>query len=375
MAATTGATLEQLIGLPALMGLMQETTTGLPDPTAGVGLDKVTDKILGNSARMFVGFGQRKTARLVKYGSPAVTAGLEDLAAQDYVLISSTEVQPVDPLTFQRLHDFNNYDLQKMGAGEMARQIGLYKAKFDNSRLVAKWSAMRYGAIYADASGNLLPTSSGAASDWTIDFGIAAGHKTQLNFDGNGNLIANLWSDATNANIPTQIENLQAAALKETGLPLKYAFYGSNVPGYVRKNTYMQAYVQYDTRVSHTLNVSTQLPDGLLGLTWVPVQGAFFQDSGGTNRSMFGVNDVIFTPDPAKGKWWGMAEGSTIVPNSIDLSQRTASDIMANAQTVYGQWACARYQFDGSVSLLNYLGDNFMPILKNPKAVFVATVA
>jgi hypothetical protein len=373
MATTTGATIEQLIGLPALLGLMHETTTGIPDPIPDA-FDKVTDKVLGNSARLFIDFGQRKTARLTKYGSPAVTAGLEDLAAQDYVLISSAEVQPLDPQTFKRLHNFDNFDMQKMGAGEVARQIGLYKAKFDNSRKVNKWSTLRYGAVYADSNGNLLPTSSGAATDWTINFGVPGSHQSQLNFGG-GNIIANLWSDTTNANIPTQIENLQAFAAQETGLELKYAFYGANVPGYIRKNTYMQAYVQYDTRVSHALNVSTALPDGLLGLTWVPVQKAFFQDSTGTNQQMFNNNMVIFTPDPAVGKWWGLAEGSITVPNTIDISQRTANSIMEDAREVYGQWACMRYQFDGSVSLLNYLGDNFMYILKNPKAVWQATVA
>src|SRR5262245_54267018 len=135
MAVVTGYTIEQLIGLPALMGLMQETTTGVPDPLPDA-FNQPKRQVIGNSARSFIGYGQRKTARLTKYGAPSIQTGLEQLGVKDFILISSSEVQPIDPLTFQRLHQFDNYNMQKMGAGEVARQVGMFKAKFDNSRIV-----------------------------------------------------------------------------------------------------------------------------------------------------------------------------------------------------------------------------------------------
>lgn len=367
-----GYTIEQLIGLPALMGLMQETTTGLPDPIPD-SFDKNKRQVIGNSARSFIGYGQRKTAKLVKYGSPSVQAGMEDLGVKDYVLISSSEVQPIDPLSFQRLHMFDSYDMQKMGAGEVARQIGLFKAKFDNSRKVQKWSTLRYGKTWADVNGNLLPNSTGASADWTIDFGVAAGHQAQLNVFGGGNIVAASWATST-TDIPSHIENLRAAAAKETGLPLTHAFYGSAIPGCIRKNTLVQPFMPYDAGMYKTWNRSTTIPDGLLGLTWVPVQDAFFKDSSDVMQSMFSENMVIFTPDPDKGGWWELIEGSTIVPNTVDISLRTASDLMSNATTVHGQWACSRYQYDGGISLLNYIGDNYLYALKNPKAIYQAVV-
>lgn len=365
-----GYTIEQLLGLPALMGLMQETTTGLPDPIPKV-FDPEPKKVIGNAARLFVGYGQRKTAQFVKYGSPAKQTGLENLGFKDYVLLSSAEVQPIDPLSFQRLHQFDNYDMQKMGAGEVARQVGLFKAKFENARKVAKWSTLRHGKLWADSSGNLLPSSSGASSDWTLDFGVAAGHQTQLNVFGTGAIIDASWA-TTSTKIPTHIENLQAAAAKETGLELKYAIYGSNVPSAIRTNLNVQPFMPFDSGMYRTLNRSTTIPDGLLGLTWIPAQKAFYEDSSGTLQSMFGANEVIFTPDPKEGGWWELIEGSQILPNTIDVSQRTATDIMRDATTVHGMWAATRYQFD-PISLLNYFGDNFLYALRNPKAVYQAT--
>ncbi len=206
-------TIEQLIGLPALLGLMNETTSGLPDPLPEA-FEGTERKVVGNAARLFIGYGQRKTPKAGKYGAPSVNAQMEPLASKDVIILSFLESLPIDPITFQRLHDFDNFNMQKMGAGEVARQVGLFKTKFDNARKVVKWSNFRYGAVYLNSAGDLLPSSSGAATDWTLDFGVPAGHKTQLDFDGNGNIIANLWSDTTNANIPQQIENLQVAAAK-----------------------------------------------------------------------------------------------------------------------------------------------------------------
>lgn len=373
MAVYSGNTIEQLIGLPALLGLMNETTSGLPDPLPEEFEGGEGRKVVGNSARLFIGYGQRKTPKAVKYGAPSVNAGLEALASKDVILLSFFESQPIDPLTFQRLHDFDNYNMQQMGAGEVARQVGLFKEKYDNARKVAKWSCFRSGAIYLDSNGNLLPNSSGAAADWTLDFGVAAGHQTRLDYDGGGNIIADLWSDTTNANIPAHIENLQVASARESGLEVEHAMYGSLVPGYIRKNTFCQNFLQYDPGMYRTFNRSTTIPDGFLGLKWHPMQKAFFENSSEANVSMWDADKVTFTPAPKKGGWWEKIVGSQIVPNTIDIQNRTMTDIQSSAKQVFGQFAYSRYVAD-PVGLLNYMGDNFVYAIRNPKAVWIATI-
>lgn len=372
MATTTGMTVEQLIGLPALLGLMNETTSGLPDPLPPE-FEEPSREVTGNSARLFIGYGQRKTPKAIKYGAPPVGAALEPLASKDVILLSFHEKQPLDPITFMRLHDFDNYNMQKMGAGEVARQVGLFKTKFDNARKVVKWSNFLHGAIYLDSEGNLLPTSSGAATDWTLDMGVAAGHKTQLNFDGNGDIIADLWSDTTAANIPGQIEALQVAAAKETGLEVTEALYGRLIPGYIRKNTFMQNYLQYDPGMYKTFNRSTTLPAGLLGLNWHPMQKAFFEDSSEVNQSMWAADIVTFTPKPNVGGWWEKILGSQVIPNTLDVQAQTHKDIMANARHVHGQFAYCRYTVD-PIGMMNNIGDNFLYCIRNPKAVWIATI-
>lgn len=367
----SGYTIEDLIGVPALMGLMNETTTGLPDPVPD-SFDKPKRQVIGNAARLFIGYGQRKVAQYGKYGSPAVTYSMENLAAKDITVLSSFGSLPIDPLTFQRLHQFDSYDMQKMGAGEVARQVGLVKQRFDNGRKVQKWSALRFAKIWADSSGNPLPSSSGAAADYTIDFGRAAGHEGQLDVFGTGAIIDAKW-DTNTTNIPKHIELIQKAAAKETGLPITHAFYGASIPGFIRKNTLVQPFMPFDASMYKPLNHSTTIPDGLLGLKWVPVANAFYEDANGTLQSMFADDEIIFTPDPDKGGWWEVVEGSMLVPNSVDISAQTSSSIMANAKTVYGQYAYSQYTHN-PIGLVNFFGDNCLYALKNPKATYRADV-
>lgn len=357
-------TLEQILGLPALMGLIQETSTGLPE-VLPPSFSNIKREVIGDSARLYLGQGQRRVSRTAKYGAVPTATGLANLGSQDYKLIASYEEQPIDPITMQRLHQYDDYSLQRMGIQEVGRQVGLFKQRFENLRNITKLQVLRRGAIYVDGSGNLLPTSAGAVE--TFDFQMSANNQNQLN-----GIIDSPWSLQT-TNIPGQVRALRQRARQQTGYPLKYAFYGLNVPGYVQINAYCQEYLARNPKANAEFSTSGEIPDGFMDLTWIPVYESFFEDSAGVNQTVFGADTVVLTPDPSVVPFWEIVEGSNLVPTTIDIIP-SASDSFANARMVFGMFAYSQ-MVNKPIGLVNVMGDTFLPALKLPNTIFQSEVA
>ena len=82
-----------------------------------------------------------------------------------------------------------------------------------------------------------------------------------------------------------------------TGYPLKYAFYGLNVPSYMTQNNYVIDYLARNPKFAQKFLEQAEIPDGLFGFTWVPVYTAFYEDASNTNQTFFSSDAVIFTPE------------------------------------------------------------------------------
>lgn len=363
--------LEQVIGYVSLLGLIERIKSGIPNPLPEQFFSLVNNDPVGDSGKYTRVTGTRTLAKHVMYGAPAVRRALKGIEDIPVKLIHSYEEISFNPLVLIQLRAYEKY-VNDRGKQEVARQVKEFVMNFTNSRIHAVQSMLANGKIWVDSSGNPLPTSSGASR--TIDYGMSANNQNQLN-----GLIDTPWSD-TSANIPTQMALLQERSLQATGYPLEIAFYGRNVPSYFATNDYVQEYLARNQQMNNEWltaaggkKLGGVVPQGMFGIkNWVPINTGFFEDSSGTNQSIWNADAVTFTPE-ISSDWYEMLQGEYPVPKSIDI-QSSAEQAMRDLEIVKGMFAYAKV-LHNPVSITMFHGDTYLPVLKVVDAVYQAIVA
>lgn len=360
-------TIQQIIGGVNLTGIIQATTTGIPDvlPPAFY-----TDRqpVNGDTGEYTKVTGTRRTARIAAYGSASQVRELKDIGKIPVKLIHTVESIYHKPATLTNLFAYNSLEIQRLGIQEITRQTREFKVLFDNLRVAAAESALFLGTINYDGNGNLLPSTAGAVV--SVNYGIPAGNQSQLNVFGTGNIITVPWSTTT-APILTMIAKLKKAARKLTGYPIKYAFYGENVPDYIFSSTVYREFIKMNPTYNKDANAG-EIPDGWAGLTWIPAYEAFFEDANGVNQDLVNPDGVTFTPAPSID-WWEWLEGTYPVPTTVGAITNDAVSAMPSVHTATGMFSYAQIVAD-PVTVKQVAGDTFLPVAKVPKAIFQAIV-
>ncbi len=361
--------INDVLGAPQLCGTIQGTQSGIPSvlPPGMFRAGGTVEKDYGEYKRVT---GARDVARLAAYGAPSTTAQLRDVEVVPIKLLHTVENIQLPIADYTSLTRDDSLTIDPDGVQEIARQVGEFRRRFDNLRVMAATSALFKGAIYYDGMGNLLSSSAGAKT--TVDFAIPPGHQGQLNWDTNGNLLGTSW-DNTAADIDVQVRTLRQVSFRETGYPIRYALYGKNVPTYLTNNTKLSPYFIHNARGNEQYLQSAEIPNPLLGLTWMPAYESFFKDSTGAFQSVVGDDQVVFMPE-VSFEWWSWLEGKYPVPTQLGLVGDDAASMLSNGiEKKAGMFAYATLTTD-PVALKLVAGDTFIPVLKVPKAVWIATV-
>lgn len=365
------ATLEQILNYRNLTGVIRSIKSGVPNPLPAEFLTPGR-KVSGNRAEYFKITGTRQVARLAHYGSPAKRRELRDVALVPVQMIHAFESQQWPLALTLALTKMTDLSKDERGEQQAEYQSREFKKLFSNLRVVAAAMALLQGIIYVDTDGNILPSSSGAA--WSIDFGIPAGNKGTLNWDGNGAIISANWSSAS-TDIITQLMKIRTASVKLTGYEIEEAFYGDSIPGWIAANTTAQQYLKLNPAMNQALiNTPTAVPNGFGGIKrWTYAGQSFFADSGNVNRTIMAAGNVVFTPayDP---EWFEVMEGSFPVPRTVlPAMGASAAEVLANVAEEFGMFAYGQLSLNPPM-VEQYAGDTFLPVLKVPSAVFQATV-
>lgn len=355
--------LNEVLGYKALTGVIQDTRGGVPVEWLLPAFLTMTRPVKGASASYTKISSSRKTARAVHRGSPSKARDLTGVSEVPVNLWHSYEHHIHRNEVFDAIRNYDNPEAQAMGQAEIDRKTREHRQIFDNTRVSMIASIFRYGIIYFDADGDLLHSSSNAVL--SIDFGVPAANKNQL-----GGVIATKWSDVA-ANIIQQIKALKVTALKTSGYPLKYAFYGSSIIDWLMKNTALKAYIGGNSAYDQSFT-NLEIPPGFLGLTWIPIESAFFEDAGGTTRDWFLDETVVFTPTPTPD-WWEILEGTFPVPTSLGNVGGDATAMLSNLRDVNGKFSYAKL-IDEPPGIKHYMGDTMLPVLKVPTAIYIADV-
>lgn len=361
-------TLDQIIGGQNLTGVIQGTTTGVPNvfPAGFYQVEKTVDGDTGEYVRVE---GTRATARIAAYGSPSQQREMKNISKVPVKLIHTIESIYFRPSVLVNLTEYNSPGKQQLGIVEVTRQTREFRRLFDNLRVAALTQMLFSGQIYFDGAGNLLPSSTGAKV--TINYGVPSGNQGQLDVFATGNPILDASWDQATTNIATQVQNLRKASRKLTGYGLAHAFYGENVLDYLLNNAKVKELINRNV-VLNEAAAQSDIPSPLFGLNWHPAYEAFFEDANGNNQDLVGPDQVLFTPEPSTD-WIGWLEGTYPVPTTVGQVSADAISATGNVRTVAGMFSYGQVVAD-PVTVKQVAGDTFLPVLKVPKAIFVATV-
>lgn len=361
-----GYALQSILGHMPLTEALRTQVSGVPNPFPDEFFKTSPgNRILGDRAKYIRISGERRTSKRVKYGAPAIRRSLRDIGDQAIRCLHDFESFAIDMLVLQQLRAFEKYQ-QDQGVDWLRYQLQEAARRQQNTRVITTASVLRHGAIYWDSNGDLLPSSSGADTNYTIDFQIPASHKNQIS-----GIVDSSWALAS-TDIPTHINNLQQFAIQETGMRLTAALYGINVSRYIRQNSFCQAFLSRNPDFNSKLVTTNEIPDGLFGIDkWIPVWSSFYEKDDGTIAEIWDDDLCVFVPNvsqPDRMTWFAQFEGSFPVPKSIEI-QRDPMSAINNFELVYGMGSYAQITVSPPGVEVNYF-DTFLPGIRNEKAVF-----
>jgi len=362
-------TMESLLGFAPLMQAIKEVESGVPKPLPPAFYAvRPTDRIVGDRAKNFRYSGNRKPARIAPYGAPPRQVSLLGRSVQDIVLLHTIENVRFRQEFLRVLLDWKagSYTAQTLARTEILEQTMEFRTRFDVLRTACVHNNLAAaGKLYFDSAGNLLPNSSGAAT--IIDQGVPAGNIGTLLDSAGAVIVGASWATDT-TDIPGHLIKVKKRALQLTGTPLRYAFYGENIPGYLLKNTFVKQYFSFNVGVLNAFQATGRPPGDMFELVWLPGYMMFNENDSGTIQEPFPADQITFAPEPAPDTY-GVMEGSYIVPKSFQ-PEASMDAALGNLDMAYGMfeyakvlpWDLPNAEFIG--------GDTMLPWLKRPNCYF-----
>lgn len=360
--------LEDIIGITPLTKALRATTSGIPNPfPAEFSTVNARNRILGDRAKWIRVYGSRATAKFARYGAPGRRVPLQPIATQPARMMYTALEFDIDANLLNKLQSFDSYT-QDEGVDFLGYQFRELARRMANTRIVCLATQLRFGKVFVDSDGNVLPTSSGAAD--TYDSQIPANNQDQLN-----GIIAAPWS-LNNTDIFAHLRALEKQAVKDTGLVPKHVMYGQNIPSYFQQNALLQGYFARNANFRDTIIDTAKIPQNFAEITrWTPVYTAFFEDNNGVNQDLWDGDLVVFTPEMTQDEssWYAMMEGSAAVLNGFD-AYSDPMGAMKNLKQEYGQSGYSMPRMQAPLGWTVYEQDVFLHCIRNEKAIYQADV-
>lgn len=218
------------------------------------------------------------------------------------------------PLLYEEIHNMrqigsSSLEIDDAGKSYIVRQEAILAQRVVNHKEFQFMGMMR-GAYYYTQSGDDITVSltSGAQE---INFQLPAGHKNQLDMLGDGDIIDVDW-DEDEADIPLQIQMVDAAFESAVGLPLRHIWCNGKTIQWVLNNTKVKglagtANVVFDDFQRVGNNDFRCVLKGIPWVTWHVTNGVL--DLDGVRTKQFADGEALFScePDPS---WIQYYEGS-----------------------------------------------------------------
>lgn len=259
-------------------------------------------------------------------------------------------------------------DIVRMNAmNELERQMRNHVEKFVTLRSDTVHSALIRGKVDVSSAG-LVQTTTSSPVRW-IDYAIPTGN--QLTAAGGGSTYAiGDWSSA-GTDIVTAVSELKRYAAKTYSMQIGVCEYGVDVPGFLAKNTAFKEYLARNPQFNTNYVSTGEIPDGVLGLKWIPV-GTATKVASGTGTSFAADNFLAFSPPLSTG-WFqvyncGLPAPTGVASEADFVSALTSADQLVNKFPIrYGMHAYTVYNAR-NLSAELIVADFHAPIIKSPNA-------
>lgn len=359
--------LRDIIGQVSLTSMVNATVPDLPRRLPPAFYSGTREKVEGNMFQYTIFTPGRQNAILTDYYAPSVARNLRPIGQRQCMLFSSNMNMKMEGQMLEALRNFEDYGWQEKGKRFVALQIADYRRDYDHLEDSCALLILTKGVVYRTAAGEILPSSSGSVI--TAQFGSTA--STNVGTIAALTSVLGAWNSPT-TNIWLQLETMRINAQGQHGYIPKIILYGKNIPAYIAQNDTMQPYLSRmeGFREDYVKTGHISPTYNLCGYHWFPISDAGFKNSSGTYVFPVGNDDIVFCPDP-DDSWWGWAEGSQMIPSTIDVSSDFDS-AMSNLIKVYGRFSYSRLNYD-PVSLVLYAGHNVTPFIRIPEVVYFAT--
>lgn len=360
--------LRDVIGQVSLTAMVNATVPDLPRRLPAPFYGGTREKVEGNFFQYHIFTPARQLAVLTDYYAPSVNRQLRPIGVRQAMMFSTAMNIAFRGEILEALRNFEDYGWQEKGKRYVALQMADFRRDFDHMEDALALLILVTGVVYRTQTGEILPNSSGAA--FTQQFGATG----SLN---NGTIAAltgvgGAWNSPT-TNIWLQLETLRINAQAQHGYIPKIILYGKNIPTYISGNDSMQPYLSRNAefRDEWVKKGFIRPTHDLGGYLWFPISDAGFKNLSGTTYQFVAGNDaVIVMPEPDES-WWGWAEGSQLVPTTIDIVSGI-DNILGATSKVYGRWAYSKLT-DDPISLKAISGHNVTPFIRIPEVVYYAT--
>lgn len=364
--ATTGYTLNQLIGWTAMQGMIETPVGGVQSVEPLNRILAQTVPLEGLTAEWTMVENSRQTAAFNDHGAESRAMDQEGISTQSvkcmHVLNHITHKSEL----LSSLRDMNNPARQQRASQVIEYQTREFKRKHDNQKVTALCSALVANNIYTDASGNILPSSSGAKR--TVSFGAtytgsaAIAYNTTIAGDTTGD-----WRTATTP-IAYGIGLLQKWYGQVNGRRLRYGIYGADVPTMFADNDYAERWQSGSAKISEALSSGT-IPEGFFGdgIMWIPGNNLGYKDSGGTYRYWLADDEVLFLPEIDRS-WIEVQNGTEELPAGTGTFDDAPEAVRSGLRTANGAYTMCHIPPTPPAKVIQYMGDNYMFALKEATA-------
>lgn len=264
----------------------------------------------------------------------------------------------------QMLRRPNDQTPMEKGREEIQRQFEDFGDRHLLFRAVALAKTLVDGVIHFGGDGRILESSAGAT--YSVDFGVPATHKGQLD-PGSGPILALPW-DNPSAKILDDLDEIRVQAEIEHGGEPRHIWLHHSAKRWLRDNSQLQAYVDgAPDKVDRVLSGS--MIEDLNGWTWHFYSGTY-QAADGSVQSFIPPTRAILTPDI--GPWMRAANGSELL-TGFEGIRSSVDEALGEITEVFGDFAYVKL-VDNPTKLVLRMGTDFVYAFANPSAVWMPTV-
>lgn len=317
----------------------------------------------------FIKLGRVKDPAPINFrGQPARVLQPTGKSKAELAMLNSFNVISLSMDVMQMLREPDQHILQQRGRTEIAQQFEDFGTRHRVLKQVYVAKSFLGGAIYFNAEGEILESSSGAAI--TVQTGVPAINLGQLDKadfgTGSGDIVATAW-DQAGAKILTQLEDLAEATEYQNTEPLRHIWLHRSNKKWLRENTEILAfYGAGQERLDKDLLSDTFE----IGNFTFHFYGGTYTAADGTTKPFIPKDQAIITPDP--GGWLAQGVGLQLIPTTLDI-RGTVEEAVASWQEHWGDFAYLLCDHNPA-SLNMYMGFNWLFGFRNPASVFAPTV-